>query len=158
KHLSATWDHAKWVYDTANELFCPLLAGSTIPLTWRRPKLTLPKGCELTAAMQVGYGPFEGYGFHALEGLQCMVERRKGGATGLAAVPALRGAAMWEAMTAGRFSQPLLDEAIRRAPAHAKGDYQELSAKTRDAGIMLVEYRDGLTAAVAILNGFLHEG
>ena len=36
--------------------------------------------------MQIGYGPFEGYGFHALEGLQCMVERRKGGETGVKAV------------------------------------------------------------------------
>jgi hypothetical protein len=158
KHLSATWDDAKWVYDTANELFCPMVAGSTIPLTWRRPKLMLPKGCELTAAVQLGYGPFEGYGFHALEGLQCMVERRKGGETGVAAVTALRGPAMWEAMAAGRFSQTLIEEAIRRAPAHANGDYKELSAKARDAGLMLVEYRDGLTAAVAILNGFLHEG
>jgi len=158
KHLSATWADAKWVYDTANELFCPLLAGSTIPLTWRRPKLTLQKGCELTAAVQLGYGPFEAYGFHALEGLQCMVDRRSGGETGVAAVTTLTGRAMWDALAAGRFSQELLEEAIRRAPAHAKGDYKELSAKTKDAGIMLVEYRDGLTAAVAMLNGFLREG
>src|SRR5205085_639536 len=158
KHLSATWDDAKWVYDTARALFCPLLAGSTIPLTWRRPKLTLPRGCDLTAAVQLGYGPFEGYGFHALEGLQCMAERRRGGETGVKAVTCLRGAAMWEAMAAGRFSQALLEEALRRAPAHAAGDYKELSAKAKDAGVILVEYRDGFTAAVAMLNGFLHEG
>src|SRR5205085_5609327 len=144
KHLSATWDDAKWVYDTALELFCPLLAGSSIPLTWRRPKLMLPKGCDLTAAVQLGYGPFEGYGFHALEGLQCMAERRSGGETGVKAVTCLRGPAMWEAMAAGRFSQALLEEAIRRAPAHAVGDYKELSAKAEDAGVILVEYRDGL--------------
>jgi hypothetical protein len=158
KHLSATWDDAKWVYDTARELFCPLLAGSTIPLTWRRPKLTLPKGCDLIVAVQLGYGPFEGYGYHALEGLQCMAERRWGGETGVKAVTCLRGAAMWEAMAAGRFSQALLEEAIRLAPAHAAGDYRELSAKAPDAGVILVEYRDGFTAAVAMLNGFLHEG
>src|SRR5438045_9372941 len=61
-------------------------------------------------------------------------------------------------MAAGRFSQALLEEAIRRAPAHAAGDYKELSAKAEDAGMILVEYRDGFTAAVAMLNGFLHEG
>jgi hypothetical protein len=158
KHLSATWDDAKWVYDTARELFCPLLAGSTIPLTWRRPKLSLPKGCELTGAVQLGYGPFEAYGFHALEGLQCMAERRQGGETGVKAVTCLRGGTMWEAMAAERFSQALLEEAIRRAPAHAKGDYKDLSAKAKDAGVILVEYRDGFTAAVAMLNGFLYEG
>jgi hypothetical protein len=158
KHIAATWDDAKWVYDKARELYCPLMAGSSIPVTWRKPNLTLPKGCELTAAVQLGYGPLEGYGFHALEGLQCMVERRKGGETGVAAVTCLQGKAMWEAMAAGKFSQALLEEAIRLAPAHAKGDYRELTARTKDAAVFLVEYRDGLTAAVAILNGFLHEG
>jgi hypothetical protein len=65
---------------------------------------------------------------------------------------------MWEAMAAGRFSQALLEEAIRLAPDKAAGDYKELSAKARDAGVILVEYRDGLTAAVAMLNGFVREG
>src|SRR5207237_1291996 len=77
KHLAATWDDAKWMYDRARKLMVPMMAGSSIPVTWRKPDLTLPKGCELTGAVQIGYGPFEGYGFHALEGLQCMVERRK---------------------------------------------------------------------------------
>ena len=134
------------------------MAGSSLPVTWRKPKLMLPKGCELTAAVQLGYGPLEGYGFHALECFQCMVERRKGGETGVKAVQCLQGKAMWEALDAGRFSKPLLEETIRIVPAHAKGDYRELSAKAKDAAVFLVEYRDGLTAAVAMLNGFVHEG
>jgi hypothetical protein len=158
KHLAATWDDAKWMYDKARALYVPFLAGSSIPVTWRKPKLELPRGCELTAAVGLGYGPFEGYGFHALEGLQCMVERRKGGETGVKAVQCLHGDEMWKAMDAGRFSKALLEETIRLAPAHAKGDYRELTAKAKDAGVFLVEYRDGLTAAVAMLNGFLHEG
>ncbi len=86
KHLAATWEDAKWMYDRARKLFVPLLAGSSIPVTWRKPNLVLPKDCELVGAVQIGYGPFEAYGFHALEGLQCMVERRKGGETGVKAV------------------------------------------------------------------------
>ncbi len=158
KHLSATWDDAKWMYDKARALYVPFLAGSSLPVTWRRPRLQLPKGCELTAAVQLGYGPLEAYGFHALESLQCMVERRKGGETGVKAVQCLQGKAMWEAMDAGRFPKALLEEAIRCAPAHAKGDYRESTAKAKDAAVFLVEYRDGLTAAVAMLNGFLYEG
>src|SRR5438132_381955 len=71
KHLAAEWKDAKWMYDRARELFVPFLAGSSVPVTWRRPELKLPKDSELTEAVQVGYGPFEAYGFHALEGLQC---------------------------------------------------------------------------------------
>jgi hypothetical protein len=158
KHLSATWDEAKWVYDKARALYVPFLAGSSLPVTWRKPDLTLPKGCEITDVVQLGYGPLEAYGFHALESLQCMVERRKGGETGVKAVQCLQGKAMWEAMDAGRFSKTLLEEVIGRAPAHAKGDYRGPTAGAKDAAVFLVEYRDGLTAAVAMLNGFLYEG
>ena len=158
KHLAATWDDARWMYDRARELMVPLLAGSSLPVTWRKPDLTLPRDCELTEAVGLGYGPFEGYGFHALEALQCMVERRKGGETGVKSVTALSGDAMWQAMGRGAFSRELLEETIRRAPAHAKGDYRELTRKAKDAGVWLIEYRDGFKAAVAMLNGFLHEG
>jgi hypothetical protein len=158
KHLAATWADANWMYDRARELMVPFLAGSSVPLTWRKPELTLPRDCGLVDAVGLGYGPFEAYGFHMLEGLQCMVERRKGGETGVKAVQALSGEAMWQACDRGEFSRELLEEAIRRAPAHAKGDYRELTAKAKDAGVWLIEYRDGFKAAAALLNGFLYEG
>src|SRR5262245_20555943 len=134
------------------------MAGSSVPVMWRKPPLQLPKNCELVEAVQLGYGPLEGYGFHALEGLQCMVERRKGGETGVRAVQCLQGEAMWEAMDAGRFDKALLEAAIARAPAHAKGDYRAPTAKTKDAAVFVVEYSDGLRAAVAMPNGWIHEG
>ena len=158
KHLAATWADAKWMYDKARELFVPFMAGSSVPLTWRRPPLTLPRNCGLVEAVQVGYGPFEGYGFHALEGLQCMVERRSGGETGVKAVQCLQGQAMWKAMDEGRWSKKLLEVALELMPAHAKGDYRELTAKMPDAGVFLIEYRDGFRAAVAMMNGYAYEG
>jgi hypothetical protein len=158
KHLAATWDDAKWMYDRSRELFVPFLAGSSVPVTWRRPELKLPKACELAAAVQIGYGPFEGYGFHALEGLQCMVERRKGGETSVKAVTCLQGEDMWKSLDAGQWSKECLEAALPLVPAHAAGDYREVSAKTKDAAVFLIEYRDGFRAAVAMLNGWLHEG
>jgi hypothetical protein len=158
KHLAATWADAKWMYDKARELFVPFLAGSSLPVTWRRPPLQLPRNCEIREAVQVGYGPLEAYGFHALESLQCMVERRKGGETGVKAVQCLQGEAMWQALDEGRWSKRLLEAALERVPAHAQGDYRQPTARTKDAGVFLIEYRDGLKAAVALMNGWVHEG
>jgi hypothetical protein len=158
KHLAATWADAKWMYDRSRELFVPFLAGSSVPVTWRRPELKLPKGSELVEAVQIGYGPFEGYGFHALEGLQCLAERRKGGETGVKSVQCVQGEEMWKTMDAGAWSKELLEAAMALVPAHAKGDYRDLTAKTKDAGVFLIEYRDGFRAAVAMLNGWVYEG
>ncbi len=158
KHLSATWTDAKWMYDRSRALFVPLMAGSSVPLTWRRPPLKLPKDCPLIEAVQIGYGPFEGYGFHALEGLQCMAERRKGGETGVRAVQCLQGAAMWQALDEGRWSKPLLEAASALVPAHARTDIRETTSKAKDAGLFLIEYRDGFRAAVLMPNGWIHEG
>ena len=158
KHLAATWDDAKWMYDRARKLYAPLLAGSSIPVTWRKPELVLPKGCEITAAVQIGYGPLEGYTFHALEGLQCMVERRKGGEAGVKAVTCHSGESMWDAFDKSPAHAPLLAAALKLVPAHANGDIRAISKKTKDAATVEVEYRDGLRAFVVVPNGWVHEG
>src|SRR5213078_4131279 len=101
---------------------------------------------------------FEGYGFHALEGLQCLAERRKGGETGVKAVQCVQGEAMWQALDAGRWSRKLLEAALALVPAHAPGDYRAPTAQAADAGVFLIEYQDGFRAAVALLNGWVHEG
>jgi hypothetical protein len=158
KHLAYNWADARWMYDRSRTLMFPFMAGSSLPVTWRRPSLRLPRNCELIEAVQVGYGPFEGYGFHALEALQCMAERRRGGETGVRAVTCLQGEAMWQAMDRGVFSRALLEAAMAVVPAHAAGDYRKLTMKNNEAGVFLIEYRDGFKGAVAMLNGWVHEG
>ncbi|MEZ6140539.1 MAG: hypothetical protein R3B84_08210 [Zavarzinella sp.] len=158
KHLSARWIDAFWMYEQAKKLKIPMFAGSSLPVTWRKPDLELPIGAEITEAVQLGYGPLEGYGFHALESLQCMVERRKGGETGVSAVTALQGAAIWQALDHGAFSKSLLEKALGVVPAHARGDIRQITSKARDAAVYLIDYRDGFQAAVAMLNGYLYEG
>jgi hypothetical protein len=158
KHLAATWADAKWMYDRSRELFVPFLAGSSLPVTWRRPALKLDKNCEIVEAVAVGYGPFEGYGFHALEMVQCMVERRKGGETGVKSVQCVQGDEMWKAMDAGRWSKTVLEAALERVPSHAKAEYRDATKKAKDTGVFLIEYKDGLKAAVAMMNGYVYEG
>src|SRR3989442_9148215 len=113
-------------------------AASALWVPWRPPPLKLDRGCELVEGLQIGYGRFEGYGFHALEGLQCMAERRRGGETGVKSVQCLTGKAMWEAMDAGRWSKELLEAGMKLVPASARGDVRALTEKTDDAGVFLV--------------------
>ena len=158
KHLAYNWADARWMYDRARELRFPLMAGSSIPVTWRRPPLRLERNCDLVEAVQLGYGPFEAYGFHALEALQCMAERRRGGETGVRAVQCLQGEEMWRAMDRGVFSRELLEAAMALAPAHAAGDFRKLTLKHNEAGVFILDYRDGFKGAVVMLNGWVHEG
>ena len=154
KHLSATWEDAKWMYDQSRKLFVPFLAGSSVPVAWRRPPLKLPMNCQLSEAVQIGYGGAESYGFHALEGLQCMTERRKGGETGVKAVTCVQGEAIRKVVEQGRVSGKLLEAAMARAPDYKKGDYLSVITKNNKAGVYLIEYRDGFKASVVMMNGW----
>jgi hypothetical protein len=101
KHFSYDWTKATQIYDWSRELHYPLMAGSSVSVTFRRPELDYPLGVEFDDALMVGGGWVSDGGiFHNLETLQCFVERRKGGETGIRAVQHLEGDAVWRA--AGR--------------------------------------------------------
>jgi hypothetical protein len=151
KHLSYSWLKAKQMYNWSRELRFPLMAGSSIPLTIRTPNVEIPSGAELEGALMLGYGDLDAYGFHTLESLQCMVERRSGGETGIRSVEWLEGAAVWEWRDgAGRWTVPLLDAALARDPGRRQGRMED-NAKQPVA--FVIEYRDGLKAAAYMLNG-----
>src|SRR5262249_42035970 len=114
KHLSATWEDAKWMYDTALELKIPFMAGSSVPLIWRKPPMDVAKGANLSEMVAVSYHTLDAYGFHAMEMVQCLAERRGKGETGIAAVQCLEGPAVWKAGEQGRFDRRLLDAALER--------------------------------------------
>jgi hypothetical protein len=149
KHLSYDWLFARWMYDLARHEGIPLMAGSSLPVAWRVPALRLPIGTELTRAFGLGYGDVDAYGFHALEMLQCMVERRAGGETGVASVRTLSGPAVWEAADAGFWPRDLLDalEPARRAVNPKSPAFRPLPTDT----LYAMRYTDGLEAAVAML-------
>jgi hypothetical protein len=151
KHLSYNWKDAKWMYDQAVDLKVPFMAGSSLPTTWRRPALELDAGTDIEEALAVGYGGLESYGFHALETLQCMMERRKGGETGVAAVQCVEGAAVWKASEEKRWSRRLLDAALAAGTEKTKPGAPEKNSKNPAA--FLIEYRDGRRAAVLMLSG-----
>jgi hypothetical protein len=144
KHLAWSWDDAKWMYDQSKELGFPMMAGSSVPVSYRHPDLQPKIGVEWQGAMSVGYGHFESYGFHTLEALQVMTERRKGGETGVKAVQCLEGRQAWEAAQAGLWDRALLDAAVAKVPGRGKGKIEEDDAQ---AIVYLIAYNDGLQAA-----------
>ena len=149
KHLSYDWLFARWMFDLARHEGIPLMAGSSLPVAWRTPTLQLPVGVELAGAFGLGYGDLDAYGFHALEMLQCMVERRAGGETGVAAVRTLSGPAVWEAAERRLWPRDLLDslEPARREVNPKARPVRPLPGDT----LFHIRYTDGLEAAVAML-------
>ena len=112
KHLSWNWEWARKMYDTSRELRFPFMAGSSLPVTWRTPSVEMPLGARVSEALCVGYGGVDSYDFHGLETLQCMVERRHGGETGVEWVQAYRGDRFWDALREGVWPRPLMEAAL----------------------------------------------
>lgn len=159
KHLATTWADAKWIYDRARGLGVPLMAGSVLPVSWRVPAVQFPMNSPLVEAAQIGSGPTEGFGFHALEALQCLAERRQGGETGMAAVQCVQGPTMWEVFDQGNWPRGLIEAALAIEPYHVHGDYREVTSDPKTgAALFLLEYRDGLRAAVLMANEWVIEG
>ena len=155
KHLAWSFEDGRAMYETATRLGIPLLAGSSIPLSWRVPTATeWPLGEPMETAVAVGYGNVEAYGFHTLEGLQAHAERRRGGETGVAAVRGVAGAAAVEAVRHGEVDRDLLNRALS---AMGLDDAQAERARRSVKSVFFVDYVDGLRAA-AIVCGDVVQG
>jgi hypothetical protein len=142
----------------------PMLAGSSLPVTWRLPDIELPLDCEIEDALMVGVGGSDAMDYHALEAMQCMIERRKGGETGVRKVEMIEGPAVWEAGKKGRFSMELLVSALSRSDT-PRG-MTEVDARTQDLvgtgeiykivekpAAYFIEHNDGLKTTLLMLNG-----
>jgi hypothetical protein len=159
KHFSYTWDDAEWMYGQARELGIPMMAGSSVPVAWRRPPLAFRTGIPLDGALAVGFAGVESYGFHTLELLQTFVERRRGTVTGVAAVTCLEGEAAWEAADRGLWRADFLPTALRHVPGveGLPGDVAACRRADPEAVVFLVDYADGFRAAAYLSRGLVAE-
>jgi hypothetical protein len=145
KHLSYDSGLALEMVGASRELGFGLMAGSSLPVTWRRPEIEPEIGTPFAEGLVCGYLAGEPYAFHGLEALQVMMERRAPREPGLRSVRALRGPAVWKAGDEGLWSWELLEAALSRSPSRNYGTPQENVA---DPWAILVEYKDGARGTV----------
>ena len=168
KHLSWNWDWAKEMVETAHALHFPFMAGSSLPVTWRMPSIDMPYGASVREVLCVGIGGVDSYDFHALETIQCMAERRRGGETGVTALQALRGGAVWKAMQckswdAGGWDPDLFHACLCRSQTltqpptfgHRYPTPEQIRAWVKDPVAYRFEYADGLKATMLLMNGLV---
>ncbi len=148
KHLAYRWEDARWMYETARRLKIPLWAGSAMPVTWRNPQWEHPLGQPIDQALAISHHMVERYGFHALEILQCHVERRRGGETGVRSVRCLAGDAVWQAAKEGLWSYEMANNSLEQLE---NGPGKLDPTQIDDPHVFLIEYVDGLRAAVLML-------
>ena len=143
KHISTVWDEAKWMVERAAMLKVPMMAGSSLPVTFRSHPFELALGSHLESAVGIGYSGLDVYGFHALECYQALVERRRGAERGVKWVRCLEGKAVWEAVADGWVDRETMAAAYEAIPK-SKQRIEE------DEGAVLFqfEYRDGLRGAL----------
>ncbi len=166
KHLSWNWEWAREMYDISQEMNFAFMAGSSLPVTWRTPSIDMPLEIPISEAVCVGYGGVDSYDFHALETLQCMVERRKGGECGVKWLKAYRGDTFWNALNEQIWSRELFESALCRShtltpsrpgfnnPFPTSDEMKEI---VKDPIAYHYEHQDGLKSTMILMNGLVQD-
>ncbi len=168
KHVSWKWDWAREMVDTARKLGFGFLAGSSLPVTWRMPAHELPHGAEIEELLCLAIGGPDSYDFHALETIQCLAERRRGGERGVVGLQALHGEAVFKALGAGSWRtggwDPGLFEAclcrsqtLAQPPtfSHRHPTARQIRDWVKDPLAYRFEYADGVKATMLLMNGLV---
>jgi hypothetical protein len=162
KHLSWNWDWARKMYDQSKELGFGLMAGSSLPVTWRQPSHELPDEARVQEAVGIWGGGVDGGDIHVIEALQSIVERRAGGERGVQTVEALQGDRFWQALEAGSWDaggwdRQLLEACLARSnqlhPAresysHVLPTPSDIRRLAPNSYAYRFVYRDGLRVSI----------
>jgi hypothetical protein len=166
KHLSWNWEWAKKMYDTSKEMGFAYMAGSSLPVTWRIPSVEFPDGARVSEALCICYGGVDSYDFHGLETIQGMVERRKGGETGVKWLQAYRGDKFWDACKENVWPRALMNAALCRShtltPAREGFNdvfpsLDDMRRLVKDPVAYRYEHTDGLKSTMLLMNGLVRD-
>lgn len=153
KHVADNWKDCEWIYAQTQRLKIPFMAGSSLPAAWREPAADVKRGEPLKEILITSYHTLDAYGFHAVEALQCLAERRNGSEMGVKQVRYLEGDAVWQAGERGEFDMKLMNAAATRFKNHPVPAGKTLRDEVKKPSLMLVEYNDGLRASVLTMDG-----
>jgi hypothetical protein len=167
KHLSWNYDWAREMVQLSRELKFGFGAGSSLPVTWRMPAVDLPYNARVTEGLVVAFGPTDIYDFHALESLQCLLERREGGETGVAWIEAMKGPDVWSQLTPRRGGISRLFEAClsrshmlkqaRDTFGHRYPTFEELGQLCPNPVMYRFQYRDGVQGTMVLADGLVDD-
>lgn len=166
KHPGPEWDDAHWMAERAKSLNVPWMAGSSLPVGYRDPHVTIPMGADLQSSVAIGYSGLDIYGFHTLDVMQSILERRapkesedrlgfvkqsrKPLEKGVRWVQSLPVREVNRLIETGVINQQVLDAAL----IASKTDRQTiLDSPPEDGAIFLIQYHDGYLAPVIMLAG-----
>jgi hypothetical protein len=161
KHFAMDWAEAQQTYRDAKRLGFPMMAGSSLPVTWRLPDTEIALGTSMVESVAVGYGGHGYYDIHTIETAQCMSERRAGGESGVASVQALKGEKVWELLATRETTRRLVFAALNRSQTLPPAEGFTIAPPTlehlRRVSPFLIayvyEHRDGFRTTVLHLNG-----
>jgi hypothetical protein len=166
KHLSWNWEWARKMFDTSREMGFAFMAGSSLPVTWRTPSVEMPLGSRIREALCVCYGGVDSYDFHGLETIQCMVERRRSGETGVKWLQAYRGPAFWKALRDGVWPRELMASALCRSHTRtpARPGFNDVYPSLGEMQILVkepvayrYEHADGLKCTMLLMDGLVRD-
>lgn len=141
KHFSYDTDDAFWMYGELKRRGIPFMGGSSIPHTDPVPPYDPRQLRSLREILVISHSTLlEGYGFHALEVLQSVAERRRGGESGVRAVRVIRGPDVWSAMDRGEWPEDLMLRALATYPGLGTEHPRTLDPHPT---LMMIDYIDG---------------
>ena len=161
KHFAMDWREAQETYRDAQRLGFPLMAGSSLPVTWRIPAIEVPLGAPLVESVGVGYGHHGYYDIHTIETAQCMSERRAGGEVGVKSVQAFKNEAVWRLLGERESTRKLCFAALNRSQTlkalpgrtFAEPSVEHLQRVSPFAVAYVFEHHDGFRTTIFHFNG-----
>lgn len=154
KHFSYDPVRARAMFDTAQQMGFSLTGGSSIPGALAKEEGTRNPAAPLREMVSVFYGGREVYGFHALEFVQPLVDRRPGAERGIRSITAYPREQFDDGLKKNLWSHELMDKARLVSHRSEPGDWLENVRKSKQGGdVFIVEYLDGLKVTHINLDG-----